>query len=196
MKIKKYIIFLFLILILYVGSKYVFATSSDYIDATIKLSVCGDGVIEGFEDCEGTDLNDETCFSLGYVSGTLSCDASCEFDETECVLTESEDTSEDTDDNDEDGGDGDSGEGEPTSLEDQDIQKIIENILELPESIINLDPNKDGKIDLEELYITMGSWVGEWRKYLSGDTQETCDLNEDKVCDLVDFSILMSYVGK
>ncbi len=36
---------------------------------------CGDGVIIGrFEDCEGEDLDGQTCASLGYYGGELACD--------------------------------------------------------------------------------------------------------------------------
>lgn len=44
---------------------------------------CGDGVIEGTEECEGADLNGETCMSFGFNGGTLICSA-CLFDKTNC----------------------------------------------------------------------------------------------------------------
>lgn len=49
-------------------------------------SVCGDGFVEGNEECEaGVPLAD-TCTSLGFESGTLSCDgASCLYDTSACV---------------------------------------------------------------------------------------------------------------
>ncbi len=49
-------------------------------------SVCGDGVVEGDEECEaGVPLAD-TCVSLGFESGTLSCDeAACQYDTSGCV---------------------------------------------------------------------------------------------------------------
>lgn len=52
---------------------------------TVKLSVCGDEVIENPEDCEGQNLYNQTCQSLGYQSGTLVCDAACTFDLSQCV---------------------------------------------------------------------------------------------------------------
>jgi lysophospholipase L1-like esterase len=49
-------------------------------------STCGDGIVEGGEECEaGVPLAD-TCTSLGFESGTLSCDvASCQYDTSACV---------------------------------------------------------------------------------------------------------------
>jgi hypothetical protein len=47
---------------------------------------CGDGNIqtgEG-EECDGSNLNGETCGSLGYYGGTLSCDGSCGYDLSSC----------------------------------------------------------------------------------------------------------------
>lgn len=45
---------------------------------------CGDGKVEGAEQCDGTNLNSTTCKSLGYDSGTLSCAGSCSFDTSKC----------------------------------------------------------------------------------------------------------------
>jgi DNA-binding beta-propeller fold protein YncE len=48
--------------------------------------VCGDGVVEGSEECEaGVPLAD-TCTSLGFESGALACDEpSCQYDTSACV---------------------------------------------------------------------------------------------------------------
>lgn len=49
-------------------------------------SVCGDGVVEGNEECEaGVPLAD-TCVSLGFESGALACNAgTCQYDTSSCV---------------------------------------------------------------------------------------------------------------
>lgn len=45
---------------------------------------CGDGIIDPTEDCDGGDLNSQTCVSQGLPVGTLSCSASCTFNTTGC----------------------------------------------------------------------------------------------------------------
>lgn len=61
------------------------AANSRDVTATIKLAVCGDSVVESPEDCDGTELSGSSCTSLGYDSGTLSCDVSCSFDTSSCT---------------------------------------------------------------------------------------------------------------
>lgn len=63
---------------------YAQASSSDKVSATIKISVCGNAIVEGSEDCEGVDLNGQTCESLGFGPGTLTCDIACSFDISNC----------------------------------------------------------------------------------------------------------------
>ncbi len=52
---------------------------------------CGDNSVnQDWEECDGTDLNDETCASLGFDSGVLRCypaghSSECEFNTTACV---------------------------------------------------------------------------------------------------------------
>ena len=47
--------------------------------------VCGDGVVEGNEDCDGTNLDDQTCMTQGFDGGDLSCDDDCRhFNTSEC----------------------------------------------------------------------------------------------------------------
>jgi len=47
--------------------------------------VCGDGVAEMDEACDGDDLAGESCVSLGYLGGALACTDSCTFDEDQCT---------------------------------------------------------------------------------------------------------------
>jgi len=49
------------------------------------VPLCGNGVRDVSEVCDGSDLGDETCQSLGFESGTLACLGSCDgYDVTGC----------------------------------------------------------------------------------------------------------------
>lgn len=47
---------------------------------------CGNGAIDGDEQCESGDLGGGTCQGLGYDNGTLECD-NCRFDPSGCTVT-------------------------------------------------------------------------------------------------------------
>jgi cysteine-rich repeat protein len=47
---------------------------------------CGDGVADSTEECDGIDFRDETCETLGYVSGSLFCDNLCRFNISGCPV--------------------------------------------------------------------------------------------------------------
>jgi hypothetical protein len=55
------------------------------LDFRAATSECGNGLRETGEACDGADLGGFTCESIGYMSGTLSCQASCLYDLTNCV---------------------------------------------------------------------------------------------------------------
>lgn len=46
--------------------------------------VCGDGVAEGSEACDGDDFKDASCASLGFQGGQLGCTTSCEINTVFC----------------------------------------------------------------------------------------------------------------
>ena len=46
---------------------------------------CGDGNVDEGEDCDGSNLGEESCSSRGFDLGTLSCDAQCRFATLGCV---------------------------------------------------------------------------------------------------------------
>ena len=58
---------------------------SESISATVKISVCGDNITEGGEECDGSALDGQSCITLGFSSGSLSCDSGCAFDTSACV---------------------------------------------------------------------------------------------------------------
>jgi hypothetical protein len=55
------------------------------LDFRAVQSQCGNGVRETGEACDGADLGGSSCESIGYMSGTLSCQTSCLFDFSKCV---------------------------------------------------------------------------------------------------------------
>ena len=54
-------------------------------DPVRSCTVCGNNLVDGTDVCDGTDLAGETCQTMGFVSGTLSCLADCSgFDTSAC----------------------------------------------------------------------------------------------------------------
>lgn len=53
-------------------------------DATGPMTQCGNGVLDGGEECDGAELGGASCQSLGHTEGTLGCTALCYFDEQQC----------------------------------------------------------------------------------------------------------------
>ncbi|MCX4241760.1 hypothetical protein [Paraliomyxa miuraensis] len=47
-------------------------------------TVCGNGVVQQGEECDGGDLDGQSCATLGMGFGPLQCDANCEFDTSSC----------------------------------------------------------------------------------------------------------------
>lgn len=54
-------------------------------ESTDTGPTCGDGMIEGDEQCEGDDLAGQDCASQGFAGGMLVCGADCMFDTAACV---------------------------------------------------------------------------------------------------------------
>ncbi len=48
------------------------------------VTSCGNGVIEGTEECDGGDLGGATCSTFGHSQGTLSCNTDCTYDSSDC----------------------------------------------------------------------------------------------------------------
>jgi hypothetical protein len=47
--------------------------------------VCGDGELDDGEQCDGADLNGQTCEGLGHGGGALTCTDACTWDDAQCV---------------------------------------------------------------------------------------------------------------
>lgn len=53
-------------------------------DGGCEGGYCGDGEVNGDEDCDNLDLGDMTCIDLGYLGGELACTEGCTYDLTLC----------------------------------------------------------------------------------------------------------------
>jgi hypothetical protein len=56
----------------------------DFSSCTAPLT-CGDGDLDGAEQCDGNNLDGKTCQSLGFASGSLACNANCSLNTSACV---------------------------------------------------------------------------------------------------------------
>ncbi len=58
-------------------------------DCTLDLSGCeegcGNGRVDGADECDGRDLGGLTCEDLGFESGELDCTDDCHFDPSRCI---------------------------------------------------------------------------------------------------------------
>jgi hypothetical protein len=199
MKIKITIAFLILLLILFsAGNIHAFYDTS--IGATVKLGVCGNNIVEYLENCEGSDLNRKTCQNMGFSGGTLKCDIACAYDTSGCLnllvtptptsTSSSVSTSAPTTETLE-------SYFLPPNSSAVTILKTILNIENLPLLLVNLDPNKNGRIEADELAIVAGTWVKSWSSFLKdGSGANNCDINSDNICDLSDFSIVLYHIGR
>ena len=83
-------------------------------------SVCGDGILAdgAGEYCDGADLGGNSCASLGYLSGEVSCRATCTVDASACSREAADagtDASGSADTGVDAGGEGDASEGSDTT---------------------------------------------------------------------------------
>ena len=62
------------------------ADDHDACLSTCVPAACGDGVVQsGVEQCDTADFGGQDCVSLGFASGSLTCEADCTFDRSTCV---------------------------------------------------------------------------------------------------------------
>lgn len=84
-KIFAIITLIFLLIGILSQASFVLAAGTATVQATIKITVCGNNIKETGEQCDGSDLGGATCQSLGYPGGTLSCRADCTFNTSGCT---------------------------------------------------------------------------------------------------------------
>jgi aqualysin 1 len=60
--------------------------ADDLVFAVTSIApVCGNGIRESGEACDGSQLGGQTCTGLGFGGGTLSCSASCAYNTSACT---------------------------------------------------------------------------------------------------------------
>ena len=65
----------------------VLATGTVRIGIPPSGPVCGNGIKEGNESCDGPDLGGASCQTIGgFIGGTLACTGTCAYDTSACVL--------------------------------------------------------------------------------------------------------------
>jgi len=156
---------------------FVFAQTnpqSQSVDITATVPGCGDDLIEGIEQCDGADLGGATCISQGFTGGTLSCDASCNFDTSLCTS----------------GGGGGVFHNEcNTQKQCISVAGSGANQCQSDNDCKICDPhgdiNKDGSIDITDFSILMYYWQD------TPPSNPCADINKDGTVDLVDFSIML-----
>lgn len=178
------------------------------LDATIKISICGNEIIEGGEDCEGEDLSGKTCVSLGYVSGDLICDIACSFDTSDCIAPTPTPTPTPTltptpavTSTPAPGPTSTPGPA-ATSTPGPAATATPAPTPAIPAAVAFFDLNKSGRIETTEVFQAVSAWVSGWREYLKILAGENvaqapkCDINKDGKCDLFDLSVLLYYINK
>lgn len=169
--------------------------ASQVVSVTTGVNICGNEIIESpAEDCEGLNLNGQTCSSLGYTSGTLTCDIACSFITSACVAASASPSlaprntlTPVT--------------ASPSPLFSPTPSPIVTvspaTVNPLPRPLIALIATLDlDRLTLPDLRPVIQSWVDSWRSSPSVPTLlAKCDINTDATCDLTDLSIILYHVN-
>ncbi|HWB76489.1 MAG TPA: hypothetical protein VG755_16090 [Nannocystaceae bacterium] len=62
------------------------SSGSSEESSTTEVDLCGNGSIDGSEQCDGEDLNGSDCTDVGFDAGTLACNAGCVYDTFNCII--------------------------------------------------------------------------------------------------------------
>lgn len=161
---------------------------SSTISGTVEgISVCGDMVVEGDEDCEPLAPITQNCQDLGFDKGNLTCDSSCAYNVSNCEYIPPKPIIPPF--------------PNPYIPEDQEESpEPIRTLLPFFLGIYDLD--EDGDLNTVEYCSGLTYWLKKWRIRIlnpspEGDiariagAKDTCDLNFDKNCNLTDLSIFL-----
>ncbi len=193
------------------------------VSATVRISVCGDTVIEGSEDCEGVDLNGKTCESIGLGPGDLSCDIACSFDTSGCgpaptptptpiptatptpTVTPTPTATPTPAATATPGPTATPTPGPTaTSVPATATPTVYSTPTPVLPSLVSFfDSNQTGRIEVAETFNAVQTWIREWTAVFveHGETRVpegkiACDINQDRRCDLFDLSVLLYYIDR
>lgn len=55
------------------------------VNADVKISVCGNNIAEGGEECDNSDFAGQACTNFGFDTGNLSCEVDCTISVANCA---------------------------------------------------------------------------------------------------------------
>jgi 6-phosphogluconolactonase (cycloisomerase 2 family) len=61
-------------------------TNGSSESSSTGVDLCGNGAVDGSEQCDGADLNGADCTDVGFDAGTLGCNSACLFDTFNCII--------------------------------------------------------------------------------------------------------------
>jgi hypothetical protein len=78
---------IFLLILIFILSFFIFQKikSASVTVTAVVPGVCGNGVKEINEQCDGNDFGGQTCFNFGYSGGSLSCNSNCTLNFSGCI---------------------------------------------------------------------------------------------------------------
>ncbi len=173
------------------------ADSTSGVDASVKIHICGDGIAEGPEQCDKNDLAGNSCSTVGYTVGKLKCDIACDFDVSKCIYIPPPDPPEEDESLTDTSTPEDSNDDQDDKEKNKKVEKIKKDKKEKPEKIKIFDTNDDGYLDIEEFVEATNIWLETFKNnYYNDRSSDTCDINHDGYCNLVDFSILLYHLDR
>ncbi|GIW65660.1 MAG: hypothetical protein KatS3mg094_179 [Candidatus Parcubacteria bacterium] len=81
------IIFLIFVSIFILFYSFTYLKSASINIKAFVPGICGNNFKEPGEECDGPDLGGQSCVSLGYSGGTLSCNSNCTFNTSQCTIS-------------------------------------------------------------------------------------------------------------
>lgn len=86
--LRKNLIFLAILILAFSWADFVFSSQQGVVESTVEISICGDEIAEGPEECDPpgavSDFRGKSCQDFGHTQGNLYCDLDCTIDASGC----------------------------------------------------------------------------------------------------------------